>query len=97
MELYKGRLIAYSLGNFGGYEVFALNGALGDEHVLQVTLAPDGTLQRGRIRPTELVGAGTPAPGRRGDLARERRCPGRTSAPGRRASARTASFRPPSG
>jgi len=63
MEVYKGRLVAYSLGNFGGYEVFSLGGALSTSMVLQVTLAPDGRLRSGRIRPTLLVGAGTPAPG----------------------------------
>ena len=28
MEWYRGRLIAYSLGNFAGYKVFALGGPL---------------------------------------------------------------------
>jgi poly-gamma-glutamate capsule biosynthesis protein CapA/YwtB (metallophosphatase superfamily) len=63
MEVYKGRLIAYSLGNFGGYEVFGLNATTATSMVLQVTLQPDGRLQRARIRPTQLVGNGTPAPG----------------------------------
>ena len=63
MEVYKDRLIAYSLGNFGGYEVFGLSAATSTSLVLQVTLEPDGRLRRGRIRPTQLVGAGTPAPG----------------------------------
>jgi hypothetical protein len=63
MEVYRGRLIAYSLGNFGGYEVFSLGGVLSTSAVLQVTLEPDGRLRSGRIRPTLLVGAGTPAPG----------------------------------
>ncbi len=63
MEMYKGRLIAYSLGNFAGYKVFSLGGPLSTSMVLQVTLAPDGRLQTGRIRPTQLVGSGTPAPG----------------------------------
>lgn len=63
MEVHRGRLIAYSLGNFAGYKVFALGGALSTSMVLQVTLEPDGRLRSGRIRPTELVGAGTPAPG----------------------------------
>jgi hypothetical protein len=63
MEVYKDRLIAYSLGNFAGYEVFSLGGVLSTSAVLQVTLNPDGTLRSGRIRPTQLVGAGTPAPG----------------------------------
>jgi hypothetical protein len=63
MEVYKGRLVAYSLGNFGGYEVFSLGGTLSTSMVLQVTLEPDGRLRSGRIRPTLLVGAGTPAQG----------------------------------
>lgn len=63
MEVHRGRLIAYSLGNFAGYEVFSLGGALSTSMVLQVTLRPDGRLIGGRIRPTQLVGAGTPAPG----------------------------------
>jgi hypothetical protein len=63
MEVYKGRLIAYSLGNFGGYEVFGLNSVTATSMVLQATLAPDGRLQRARIRPTQLVGNGVPAPG----------------------------------
>ncbi|MGD9572119.1 MAG: CapA family protein [Thermoleophilia bacterium] len=63
MEMYKGRLIAYSLGNFAGYKVFSLGGPLSTSMVLKVTLAPDGRLQTGRIHPTLLVGSGTPAPG----------------------------------
>jgi poly-gamma-glutamate capsule biosynthesis protein CapA/YwtB (metallophosphatase superfamily) len=63
MEVYKGRLIAYSLGNFGGYKVFGLNPTTATSMVLQVTLEPDGRLRRGTIEPTLLVGSGTPAPG----------------------------------
>ncbi len=68
MEVYKDRLVAYSLGNFGGYEVFGLNPTTATSMVLQVTLEPDGRLRRGRIVPTQLVGAGTPAPGGERDL-----------------------------
>jgi hypothetical protein len=63
MEVYKERLIAYSLGNFMGYEVFSLGGTLSTSAVLQVTIDPDGAFRSGRIRPTQLVGAGVPAPG----------------------------------
>ena len=39
--------------------------------VLQVTLNPDGSFRSGRLRPTQLVGEGTPAPGGDGvDLVR---------------------------
>lgn len=63
MEVYRGRLIAYSLGNFAGYEVFGLGGPLSTSAVLQARLGPDGRLLSARIRPTRLVGKGTPAPG----------------------------------
>ena len=63
MEVYKKRLIAYSLGNFMGYEVFGLGGPLSTSAVLQVSVDPDGTLRSGRIRPAQLMGAGVPAPG----------------------------------
>lgn len=63
MEVHNGRLIAYSLGNFAGYRAFGLGGPLSESMVLQVELAPDGTLRSGTIHPTELVGDGTPAPG----------------------------------
>lgn len=63
MEFYKGRLIAYSLGNFAGYKVFGLGGTLSTSAVLQVTLDADGTFISGRIRPTKIVAPGYPSPG----------------------------------
>ncbi len=61
MEWYKGRLIAYSLGNFAGYKVFALGGPLSTSGILRVTLRGDGKFETGRLVPTHLVGAGLPA------------------------------------
>jgi hypothetical protein len=61
MEWYRGRLIAYSLGNFAGYGVFALDGPLSVSTILRVTLAGDGTFESGTLVPTRLVGKGTPA------------------------------------
>ncbi len=61
MEWYKGRLIAYSLGNFAGYKVFSLGGALSTSGILRVTLRGDGKFETGRLVPTHLVGAGLPA------------------------------------
>ena len=49
MELYHGRLIAYSLGNFAGYHNFTLEGVLGESVVLHVTLAADGAFRSGRL------------------------------------------------
>ncbi|MCY7303393.1 MAG: CapA family protein [Thermoleophilia bacterium] len=61
MEWYKGRLIAYSLGNFAGYNVFALGGPLSLSGILRVTLRGDGGFDSGTLVPTRLVGAGVPA------------------------------------
>lgn len=61
MEWYKGRLIAYSLGNFAGYKAFSLGGPLSTGGILRVTLRGDGKFETGRLVPTHLVGAGLPA------------------------------------
>ena len=61
MEWYRGRLIAYSLGNFAGYKVFSLGGPLATSVILRVTLRGTGAFDTGRIVPTRLVGAGLPA------------------------------------
>ena len=61
MEWYKGRLIAYSLGNFAGYKVFAMDGPLSVSGILRVTLAGDGAFESGMLVPTMLAGAGVPA------------------------------------
>lgn len=61
MEWYRGRLIAYSLGNFAGYKVFALGGPLSTSAILRVSLRGDGTFETGRIVPTRLARQGLPA------------------------------------
>ena len=61
VEWYRGRLIAYSLGNFASYRNFALAGPLGETAVLRVRLHADGTWAGGRLVPVRLGGTGTPA------------------------------------
>jgi hypothetical protein len=61
MEWYRSHLIAYSLGNFAGYKVFALGGRLSLSGILRVTLRGDGGFDSGTLVPTRLVGAGVPA------------------------------------
>ena len=61
MEWYKRRLIAYSLGNFAGYDVFSLGGPLSTSGILRVTLDGAGRFETGRLVPTRVVGAGLPA------------------------------------
>jgi len=60
MELYRGRLIAYSLGNFAGYHNFALDGVLADSAILHVRLTARGAFRSGRVVSVRLVDAGMP-------------------------------------
>ncbi len=62
IELYRHRLIAYSLGNFCGYHDFATAGVLGESAVLHVNLAPDGSFRSGRLASLRLDEAGRPSP-----------------------------------
>ncbi len=62
MQLYRDRLIAYSLGNFAGFHNFNGAGVLGLSAVLHVTLGPHGRLRSGRVAPVRLAGPGRPLP-----------------------------------
>ena len=62
MEIYRDRLIAYSLGNFCGFHNFAIDGVLGSSATLHVSLDPDGAMRSGRIDSVRLVDAGRPIP-----------------------------------
>ena len=61
VEWYRNRLIAYSLGNFAGYKVFGLGGALSESAIIHVTLRGDGSIDSAHLVATQLVGSGTPA------------------------------------
>jgi capsule synthesis protein PGA_cap len=60
MEVYKGRLIAYSLGNFATYGPFNLSAENGLSLVLEAHLAADGTFLRGRVYPIKQEKPGGP-------------------------------------
>jgi hypothetical protein len=62
MEWYRGRLIAYSLGNFVGYRSLNVSGVSGISGVLQVTLRGDGSWVSGRLDPVTLAPDGIPRP-----------------------------------
>ncbi|MBM4378211.1 MAG: CapA family protein [Deltaproteobacteria bacterium] len=62
LEVYRGRLVAYSLGNFATYGDFNLAGPNGLAPILELELAEDGTFLRGRILPARQVGEGEPQP-----------------------------------
>src|SRR5262249_57385915 len=51
MEVYQGKLIAYSLGNFATYGPFNLSAENGLSLVLEAHLGPDGTFRGGRVHP----------------------------------------------
>lgn len=59
MEIYQGRLIAYSLGNFATYGRFSLRGPNGIGVVLEATLDADGQFVAGNLISTKQEGAGT--------------------------------------
>lgn len=68
MEVYRGRLIAYSLGNFSSWGGFNLRGPLGISVILHVDLAPNGVVTDALLDPVvlERPGVPTPDPSRRG-------------------------------
>jgi poly-gamma-glutamate capsule biosynthesis protein CapA/YwtB (metallophosphatase superfamily) len=62
MEIYKGHLIVYSLGNFSAWENFSLSAALGITVVLRATIAPDGRLKKAQLIPIKIEPPGHPVP-----------------------------------
>jgi poly-gamma-glutamate capsule biosynthesis protein CapA/YwtB (metallophosphatase superfamily) len=62
MELYKGKLIAYSLGNFLGYKTLSTKGEKGLSLVLETELDSQGNFVRGKILPARLDKEGIPYP-----------------------------------
>ncbi|MEV4704692.1 CapA family protein [Actinoplanes sp. NPDC049316] len=61
MQFYKGKLIAYSLGNFaGGGRTLSRGGVLGYGGILRVTVTKDGTFKGGKFLSTAMNSAGRP-------------------------------------
>lgn len=60
MEMYKDRLIAYSMGNFATYGWFGLAGATALSEILEVKLAADGKFLGGKIHAVKQEGRGGP-------------------------------------
>lgn len=60
MEIYQGKLIAYSLGNFATYGPFNLSGENGISLVLEAHMAPDGTFLKGQVYPVKQEKPGGP-------------------------------------
>jgi poly-gamma-glutamate capsule biosynthesis protein CapA/YwtB (metallophosphatase superfamily) len=62
IELYRDRLIAYSLGNFATYYGISVNGIRGTSGVLTTRLADDGRFMEARFTPTVQIRPGGPQP-----------------------------------
>jgi len=62
METYRGRLIAYSLGNFAGAGNFASGGTLSVSGMLSVRVDRRGRMRNGWWRGMTLDGSGAPRP-----------------------------------
>lgn len=62
MEIYKGRLIAYSLGNFSAWHNFSLRGPGGITAVLEVELAPNGVARKAQLHSGIIEAPGRPVP-----------------------------------
>jgi poly-gamma-glutamate capsule biosynthesis protein CapA/YwtB (metallophosphatase superfamily) len=60
MEMYKGKLIAYSLGNFLGYRTLSTAGETGYSMILEVKLNPQGKFISGQIIPVHMDKQGIP-------------------------------------
>ena len=81
MEWYSGRLIAYSLGNFAGYKVFALGGPLSIERHPARDAPGDGSVRDRQARPDPPRRRRLPGDRPvRGRARRRPSSPGRTSA-----------------
>jgi poly-gamma-glutamate capsule biosynthesis protein CapA/YwtB (metallophosphatase superfamily) len=61
-QWYHGHLIAYSLGNFCGYNTLGLDSITSVSAILHVTLGAQGQFVSGSITPLRLVAPGTPEP-----------------------------------
>ncbi len=60
MEIYKDRLIAYSLGNFATYGWFRLEAETALTVILETRLAPDGKFISGKLHSARQEGRGIP-------------------------------------
>ena len=60
MQWYRGRLIAYSLGNFLGYATLAHTGSQGVGGIVTLQLTPDGSWHGGQLEGTVMVDPGVP-------------------------------------
>ncbi len=73
MEVYKDRLVVYSMGNFATYGMFNLKGALGLTAIFEIELASDGAFAGGKIHSGKQIGRGIPVLDKSGEAVRKLR------------------------
>ena len=60
VQWYRGKLIAYSLGNLAGWRTFGMGGTLSDSAIISVALRGDGTIAGGKWTSLLLEAPGVP-------------------------------------
>jgi poly-gamma-glutamate capsule biosynthesis protein CapA/YwtB (metallophosphatase superfamily) len=73
MELYKDRLIAYSMGNFATYGMFTLRAETALTAIFEVKMAADGKFLGGKLYAGKQFGKGGPVLDKSGDAIRKLR------------------------
>jgi hypothetical protein len=71
MEIYKDRLIAYSMGNFATYGMFTLRDATALTAIFEIKIAADGKFLSGRLHAGKQFGKGGPVLDKSGDAIRK--------------------------
>ena len=71
MEIYKDRLIAYSMGNFATYGMFNLKAETGLTAIFEIELAADGKFLSGKLHAGKQLGRGGPTLDKGGDAIRK--------------------------
>jgi len=70
VELYRGKFIAYSLGNFCTYGIISIRGVKGVAPLLDVELADNGDFISGQIYSFRQEAPGYPVPDPKGEAVR---------------------------
>lgn len=60
IDIYKGKFIAYSMGNFATYGRFSLSGPSGISPIFEIEVDLDGSFLHGQIHATRQLGRGGP-------------------------------------
>ena len=71
IDLYKGRFIAYSLGNFATYARFNLTGNRGLAPLIEVNINEKGEFLSGKIISAKQIGLGIPVLDNNNEAAKE--------------------------